>query len=84
MLNLLSTAEGLVALKNFGVDPSDALKCINNSSGRSLQSTVRIPDEVLTNDFDYGFFLSLMRKDCGIGSKVSEQSEAAVASETKR
>ena len=49
MLNLLSASEGLIALKRFGVEPEHALSSINGSSGRSLQTTVRIPEEILTS-----------------------------------
>lgn len=67
MLNLLSASEGLLALKRFGVDPAQALSVINTASGRSLQSMVRIPTEVLSDEFNYGFQLGLMRKDVDIG-----------------
>ena len=36
--HLLVAAEGLLALKAFGVEPSVALEVINNSSSRSLQT----------------------------------------------
>ena len=36
------------------------------SSGRSLQTEVRIPNEVLSRKFDYGFKLGLMLKDVRI------------------
>ena len=29
---------------------------------------MRIPKEVLSGEYDYGFFLKLMRKDVGIGT----------------
>ena len=68
MMNLLSAAEGLVALAKFGVKADDAIAAINKSSGRSLQTQVRIPKEVLSGDYNYGFFLKLMSKDVGIGT----------------
>ena len=42
-----------------------ALDAINSSSGRSLQTEVRIPTEVLSGNYGYGFSLGLMRKDVG-------------------
>ncbi|GMH79712.1 hypothetical protein TL16_g08238 [Triparma laevis f. inornata] len=69
MMNLLSASEGLLSLAKFGVKPEDAVAAINNSSGRSLQTQVRIPTEVLSGEYDYGFFLKLMSKDVGIGTK---------------
>jgi len=65
--NLAAATEGLLVLKRlFGdrVDIGACLECINTSSGRSLQSQVRIPEEVLSRRFGYGFDLQLMHKDC--------------------
>ena len=39
------------------------LDAINHSSGRSLQTEVRLPTEVLTGQYKYGFDLQLMLKD---------------------
>jgi len=61
--HLILGAEALLALKGMGVDPAKALSVINTSSGRSLQTEVRIPEEVLTRRFGYGFQLGLMKKD---------------------
>lgn len=68
--HLAAAAEGLLALRAAGVDPERALAVINASSGRSLQTQVRIPEEVLSRRFGYGFKLGLMRKDCEQASKV--------------
>ena len=43
-----------------------ALRAINGSSGRSLQTQERLPQAVLTRNFDYGFKLGLMLKDVDI------------------
>jgi 3-hydroxyisobutyrate dehydrogenase len=64
--HLIVAGEALLALKKWGVDPELALQAINASSGRSLQTEVRIPTEVLTRRFDYGFKLGLMLKDVRI------------------
>merc|ERR1719401_629222 len=66
-------AEGLLALRKMGVDPEVALAAINGSSGRSLQTEQRIPNEVLTRRFGYGFKLPLMAKDCRIADGVLKQ-----------
>ena len=68
--NLCVAAEGLLALKKLGVDPAKALSVINAASGRSLMSKQRLPEEVLTGDFDYGFKLGLMRKDVRIANDL--------------
>lgn len=71
--NLLCIHEGLLALKKMGVDASLALQVINKSSGRSLMSQARVPEEVLTGDFNYGFKLGLMAKDVGIANDVLDE-----------
>lgn len=64
--HLAIAAEGLLALASFGISPELALAAINGSSGRSLQTEERIPTEVLTREFAYGFPLGLMLKDVTI------------------
>jgi len=63
-------AEGLLALQSMGVEPAVALEAINGSSGRSLQTEQRLPQEVLTGRFSYGFKLPLMAKDCRIAESL--------------
>ncbi|CAD7936635.1 unnamed protein product [Amoebophrya sp. A25] len=60
---LVMATEGVAALRSIGVSPATALDSINKSSGRSLQSMVRWPEEVLTGRYDYGFRYGLMHKD---------------------
>lgn len=61
--HLMLASDALLGLKKYGIEPEIALNCINVSSGRSLQTEVRIPTEVLTHRYNYGFKLSLMAKD---------------------
>jgi 3-hydroxyisobutyrate dehydrogenase len=61
--HLMLASDALLGLKSKGIDPATALKAINTSSGRSLQTEVRIPTEVMTGQYNYGFKLQLMRKD---------------------
>lgn len=44
--HLMLGAEGLLALQQLGVDPSVALEAINGSSGRSLQTEQRLPQDM--------------------------------------
>ena len=75
--HLLLATEGMLALKSYGVDPATALEAINGGSGMSLQTT-RLPDNVLSRKFAYGFALGLMHKDCRIaGSLVESQTPSA-------
>merc|ERR1712238_247949 len=64
--HLVIAAEGLLALAKLGLAPEVAIDAINGSSGRSLQTEVRIPKEVLSREFNYGFPLKLMLKDVNI------------------
>mmetsp|Transcript_29330 Transcript_29330/g.91411 ORF Transcript_29330/g.91411 Transcript_29330/m.91411 type:complete len:338 (+) Transcript_29330:66-1079(+) len=68
--HLMLATEGLLALRKLGVDPAVALEAINGSSGRSLQTEQRLPQEVLTGRFEYGFKLPLMAKDCRIAEQL--------------
>merc|ERR1711865_231781 len=61
---------GLLALQQLGVKPEVALAAINGSSGRSLQTQERVPREVLTRRFNYGFKLPLMAKDVRVAESV--------------
>lgn len=71
--HLMLASDALLGLKKHGIDPSTALQAINGSSGRSLQTQERIPNEVLTNEFDYGFKLQLMCKDVNNAASVLGQ-----------
>lgn len=61
--HLMLASDALLSLKKQGVDPGIALESINCSSGRSLQTQERIPEDVFTRRFNYGFKLNLMSKD---------------------
>jgi len=77
--NLMVAAEGLCALRSLGICPKIALDVINASSGRSLQTEVRIPTNVLTRDFNYGFKLGLMVKDFGICKDLLDNNFSSVS-----
>jgi len=75
--HLLLATEGMLALKKYGVEPATAAEVINASSGASLQ-VQRLPDNVLSRKFSYGFALGLMNKDVGIaGRLVASQTPSA-------
>jgi len=84
--NLLCCAEGLLALRKLGISPEKALEVINESSGRSLQSIVRIPTEVISREFNYGFALGLMQKDVNIANAIMDEHfhNSSIARNTKR
>jgi len=72
-LHLWSTAEGLAALRQAGVDPAVALQVINASSGRSNASMNLFPERVLTRAFPRTFRLALLDKDVGIAAGVARE-----------
>ena len=57
--HLLLGAEGLLALQKLGVDPSVALDAINGSSGRSLQTEQRLPQDFWTTRKSPAFLTQL-------------------------
>jgi len=61
--HLMLASDALLGLKKQGIDPAIALEAINGSSGRSLQTQERIPNEIITGNYNYGFKLNLMCKD---------------------
>lgn len=70
MTHLLGASEGLVALAKLGINPQKALEAINRGSGRSLQTEVRLPKEILSRKFFYNFKLGLMLKDVQLAEKI--------------
>jgi 3-hydroxyisobutyrate dehydrogenase len=73
MLNvcqLCMASAGIQSLKEIGVKPIDALNVINKSSGRSLMTQERIPVDIITAQYNYGFSLGLMRKDLKIAMDI--------------
>ena len=69
--HLLLGTEALAGLQAvYEVPAADALRAINASSGRSLQTQVRLPEEVLSRRFQYNFALGLMKKDSLNAAKI--------------
>lgn len=73
--HLILASDALLRLKKAGVDPEVAADAINASSGRSLQTEVRIPTEVFSRKFNYGFRLDLMAKDVACSESFLGESE---------
>ena len=49
--------------KKYNIDLNTSIDVINGSSGRCLMTMERIPKEVITKAYNYGFKLGLMKKD---------------------
>lgn len=60
---LAATSEALALGVRAGLDPEVLLDVINASSGASHASANKVPQQVLSGDFDHGFGMSLMAKD---------------------
>lgn len=65
-INAWAAAEGLSVLKSQGVNPTQALACINKASGQSFATSATLPDRIVNREFPKTFTIDLMAKDCGI------------------
>jgi 3-hydroxyisobutyrate dehydrogenase len=76
--NLVLVAEALRLGAAAGVAPADLLEGINAGSGRSGVSEVNFPKWVLTEAFNSGFTMGLMRKDVGLALDLAQASGIAL------
>ena len=60
---LLAVSEALVAAEKFGVDPHLVNKVLNASTGRNNTTEVKVENFMLSETFNSGFAIALMRKD---------------------
>jgi 3-hydroxyisobutyrate dehydrogenase len=61
--HLLTNGEALRLAQAAGVDPASVMRAVNAASGRSGVSEVNVPRWILSETFDSGFTMGLMRKD---------------------
>ncbi|ANF81860.1 3-hydroxyisobutyrate dehydrogenase [Acinetobacter sp. NCu2D-2] len=76
-VNLCAVAEGFTTLKAHGVELSEALDCINASSGKSMVTETIFPQRVLTREFPVTFALPLLAKDTGIALDLAREAKLA-------
>ncbi|WP_235207476.1 MULTISPECIES: NAD(P)-dependent oxidoreductase [Halomonas] len=69
--NLLTTAEAVAMAQRAGVDPEACLNGLNSGSGRSAVSEVNFPRWILSDSFDSGFTMGLMRKDLRLAQQTA-------------
>lgn len=74
--NLLTVAEGVRLAEKAGVSAEQLLTVVNAASGRSAVSEVNYPRWILSERFDSGFTMGLMRKDVRLAKKLAEEVEA--------
>ncbi|HCH23646.1 MAG TPA: 3-hydroxyisobutyrate dehydrogenase, partial [Oceanospirillaceae bacterium] len=70
--HLLTTAEAVAIGNKAGLDAEKLLAGINAGSGRSGVSEVNFPKWVLSEAFDSGFTMGLMRKDLALAAELVE------------
>lgn len=76
-VNLCAVAEGFTTLKAHGVDLTEALDCINASSGKSMVTETVFPQRVLSREFPLTFALPLLAKDTGIAVDLAREAKLA-------
>ncbi|MEL6217800.1 MAG: NAD(P)-dependent oxidoreductase [Pseudomonadota bacterium] len=71
--NLSLVAEAVRIAAAAGVEPEKLLEGINAGSGRSAVSEVNFPRWILSDRFDSGFTMGLMRKDVALASALATE-----------
>lgn len=75
--HMVTTGEGLKLALAAGIDPEAALRVVNAASGRSMISEVHFPTWVMSDRFDSGFTMGLMRKDVRLAHELAQSTGAA-------
>ncbi|NHM31403.1 NAD(P)-dependent oxidoreductase [Neobacillus terrae] len=75
--HLLASCEAVQLLQSFEVDPATAINVFNQSTGRSGSTEYKFPSFILTESYDSGFNLELLRKDLEMATRLFSDSEAA-------
>jgi 3-hydroxyisobutyrate dehydrogenase len=70
-----TTAEALRIGAHFGLEPGKMLEVINSSSGRSFNSEVVFPQDVVTGRYATRFALGLLAKDAGIAASLADAAD---------
>jgi len=71
--HLITTAEAVALGKKAGLDPATLIEGLNAGSGRSAISEVNFPKWILSDSFDSGFTMQLMRKDLRLAQQLIDQ-----------
>ncbi|MCS0789249.1 NAD(P)-dependent oxidoreductase [Cytobacillus firmus] len=77
--HLLASCEALQLLENFGVVPEKAVNVINQSTGRSGSTEYKFPSFILTETYNSGFSLELIKKDIGMANQLFKDADAATS-----
>ena len=71
--HLVTTAEAVALGAKAGLNPDDLIDGLNAGSGRSAVSEVNFPRWILSDSFDSGFTMGLMRKDVRLAKNMIEE-----------
>jgi 3-hydroxyisobutyrate dehydrogenase len=71
--HMITTSEGLKLAAAAGIEPEAALRVLNAASGRSFLSEVHFPTWILSDRFDSGFSMGLMRKDVRLAGEMAQK-----------
>lgn len=74
--HMVTTGEGLKLALAAGIEPEAALRVLNAASGRSMISEVHFPTWIVSDRFDSGFSMGLMRKDVRLAKALADQKGA--------
>ncbi|MDM5225863.1 NAD(P)-dependent oxidoreductase [Cytobacillus sp. NJ13] len=77
--HLLASCEAVQLLENFGVEPDKAIHVINQSTGRSGSTEYKFPSFILTETYNSGFSLELIKKDIGMANQLFKDADAATS-----
>lgn len=71
--HMITTAEGLKLAAAAGVSPDAVLRVLNAASGKSCLSDVHFPTWIMSDRFDSGFTMGLMRKDVRLAESLAAE-----------
>ena len=74
--HMVTTSEGLKLALAAGIDPEAALRVVNAASGKSMISECHFPTWIMSDRFDSGFSMGLMRKDVRLAKKLADSTGA--------
>ncbi|MFB6304482.1 MAG: NAD(P)-dependent oxidoreductase [Haloferacaceae archaeon] len=73
---LVAASEALALGRRAGLDGETLLEVFNASSGRNSATEDKLPDHVLTGDYDLGFSLALTEKDARLLGRFADEQDA--------
>ena len=71
--HMLTTSEALKLAAAAGVSPEAALRVVNAATGRSAISEIHFPTWIMSDRFDSGFSMGLMRKDLRLAREMADR-----------